>query len=74
MGCEGFPDAPILVTTWRDHPIESDAMEVHETRLALQDDGRFPVIGTTDYEAPVGDAIPNVSDAPACAVDWQLWV
>jgi hypothetical protein len=72
--CERFPDAPVLVTTWRDAPIEGDTMEVHETRLVLQDDGMFHIVGTTDYSASVGDPIPGVSDEPACGVDWQLWV
>ena len=71
--CEGFPAAPVLVVTWRDHPVEGDVMEVHETRLVLQADGSFHVVGATDYEAPVGDEIPNTSDAPACGVDWQIW-
>jgi WD40-like Beta Propeller Repeat len=72
--CEGFPDAPVLVTTWRDAPIEGATMEVHETRLVLQNDGMFHMVGTTDYSASVSDPIPGVSDEPACGVDWQLWV
>jgi hypothetical protein len=70
--CEGFPTAPVLVNTWRDAPIDGDVMEVHETAFVLRE-GAFHVVDTTDYEAPVSDPIPNVSDAPACGVDWQLW-
>lgn len=70
--CESFPAAPVLVVTWRDHPIEGDTMEVHETRFVLQPDGAFHVVGTNDYSAPVADAIPGVSDEPACGVDWQI--
>jgi Tol biopolymer transport system component len=71
--CQGFPADPVLVLTWRDHPVEGNTMEVHETRFVLQADGLFHVVGTTDYAAPVADAIPGVSDAPACGVDWQIW-
>ena len=71
--CEDFPVAPVLVITWRNHPIEGDTMEVHETRFVLEGDGMFHVVGTNDYSAPVADAIPGVSDAPACGVDWQIW-
>lgn len=71
--CENFPDAPVLIVTWRDHPIEGNTMEVHETRFVLQDDGMFHVVGSTDYSAPVGDPIPGVSDEPACGVDFQLF-
>jgi TolB protein len=71
--CESFPAAPVLVVTWRDHPIEGDTMEVHETRFVLQDDGTFHVVGTNDYSAPVGDPVPGVSDEPACGVDFQLF-
>jgi hypothetical protein len=70
--CEGFPTAPVLVLTWRDHPIEGTTMEVHETKLVLQEDGAAHITETNDYSAPVGTPIPGVSDAPACGVDWQI--
>jgi Tol biopolymer transport system component len=70
--CEGFPASPVLVITWRDHPIEGDTMEVHETRFTLEDDGMFHVVGSNDYSAPVGEPIPGVSDEPACGVNWQI--
>jgi dipeptidyl aminopeptidase/acylaminoacyl peptidase len=70
--CERYPDAPVLVLTWRDHPIEGATMEVHETKLVLQEDGAAHIIETNDYRAPVGTPIPGVSDAPACGVDWQI--
>jgi TolB protein len=70
--CDDFPTAPVLVVTWRDHPIEGDTMEVHETRFVLEGDGMFHVVGTTDYSAAVGEPVPGVSDEPACGVNWQL--
>jgi hypothetical protein len=70
--CEGFPAAPVLVLTWRDHPIEGATMEVHETKLVLGEDGAAHITETNDYSAPVGTPIPGVSDAPACGVDWQI--
>jgi dipeptidyl aminopeptidase/acylaminoacyl peptidase len=70
--CEDFPAAPVLVITWRDHPIEGDTMEVHETRFVLEDDGMFHVVGSNDYSTAVGEPIPGVSDEPACGVDWQI--
>jgi len=70
--CDDFPAAPVLVITWRDHPIEGDTMEVHETRLVLEGDGMFHVVGGNDYSTAVGEPIPGVSDEPACGVDWQI--
>jgi dipeptidyl peptidase IV (DPP IV)-like protein/WD40 repeat protein len=70
--CDGFPDAPVLVVTWRDHPIEGNTMEVHQTKLVLQADGAAHITDTNDYTAPVGTPIPGTSDAPACGVDWQI--
>jgi hypothetical protein len=60
------------VNTWRNAPIDGDVMEVRETAFVLRE-GAFDVVDTIDYETSVNDPIPNVSDAPACGVDWQLW-
>jgi hypothetical protein len=71
--CEGFPDAPVLVTTWSEHPIEGDTKTVHETKLVLGADSAFYVVDSSDYEAPVAATIPGTSEPTACGVDWELW-
>jgi hypothetical protein len=73
VGCESFPEAPELVLTTSDHPIEADTKQVRVTRFALQEDGMFHVVGTDRFSMPVGEPVPRVSDAPACGVDWQIW-
>jgi hypothetical protein len=70
--CEHFPAAPVLILTWRDHPIEGNTMEIHETSLVLDDDVAT-VVDATDETAPVGSDIPGLSEAPACGVDWLVW-
>jgi hypothetical protein len=71
--CEDFPDAPVLVTTWSEHPIEGDTKTVHETKLVLDADGAFHVVDSTDYDAPVAASVPGTSEPTACGVDWELW-
>jgi TolB protein len=70
--CEGYPSAPVIVWSWSDGPIETDIpKEVHVTRIQLQADGLFHVIGTNDYMVPAGE--PTGIDhetGPACGVDW----
>jgi WD40-like Beta Propeller Repeat len=71
--CEGFPDSPVIVWSWAWSPVESEQpKEVHITRLQLQADGLFHVIGTNDYTVP-WDELTGISDqtAPACGVDWH---
>jgi hypothetical protein len=71
VGCDGRGGELILQITWRDHPVEGDIQEVHETDLALQH-GIFEVVASRDYELPVGAPVPRASDEPACGVDWQI--
>ena len=71
--CEGYPDAPVLVWSWSNHPVDSARpREVHITRLQFQADGRFHVIGTNDYSVPADQpsGIQEWTD-PACGVDWN---
>lgn len=71
--CEGFPDSPVIVWSWAWSPVESEQpKEVHITRLQLQADGLFHVIGTNDYTVPWNEPT-GIGDetAPACGVDWH---
>lgn len=71
--CEGYPSAPVLVWSWSNGPIETDIpKEVHVTRIQLQADGLFHVIGTNDYSVPASETtgIDQQTD-PACGVDWH---
>jgi hypothetical protein len=72
VGCDGSSEELILQIRWRDHPIEGDTQEVHETGLVLRDHV-FHVVSREDYSLPVGSPVPGASDEPACGVDWQLW-
>jgi Tol biopolymer transport system component len=71
--CEGYPEAPILVWSWSFSPVESgDPREVHITRIQLQADGRFHVVGTNDYTVPAEEPSGiERSEAPACGVDFH---
>jgi hypothetical protein len=71
VGCDGRGGELILQITWRDHPVEGDVQEVHETDVALRH-GALQVVASNDYELPVGTPIPRASDEPACGVDWQI--
>jgi hypothetical protein len=71
VGCDGRGGELILEVRWREHPVEGDIQEVHETGLALRN-GTFHVVSTRDYELPAGAPVPGASDEPACGVDWQL--
>jgi len=76
VGCEGYPEAPVMVIAWANHPVEgpgSDTFEVHVTRLVLQDDGTARVVDASDSEQPVGDPLPFPfgSRGPACGVDFD---
>ena len=74
ISCEGYPSAPIIVWSWADAPVETDIpKEVHITRIQLQADGLFHVIGTNDYTVPAGDPSGiDYATGPACGVDWSL--
>jgi hypothetical protein len=70
--CEGFPEDPVIVWAWRLGVVDSDApREVHETRIELQSDGLFHVVGTNDSTVPAGEPGPVHETAPACGVDWH---
>jgi hypothetical protein len=72
--CESYPDAPILVVTWSDHPIEgpgSETSEVHETRLRLEGDGLMHVVSGSDSTQPTTDPGLERWTGPACGV--RFW-
>jgi hypothetical protein len=71
--CEGYPASPVILWAWSDTIVESQQpKEVHITRLQLQGDGLFHVIGTDDYTVP-WDQPAGFDDrvGPACGVDWH---
>jgi hypothetical protein len=72
--CEGYPSAPVIVWSWSDAPVETDIpKEVHITRIQLQADGLFHVIGTNDYTVPAGDPSGiEYATGPACGVNWSF--
>jgi hypothetical protein len=71
--CEGDPDAPVLIWSWSNQPVETNLpREVHITRLQLRSDGLFHVIATNDYTVPAGQPSGiQRSTAPACGVDFH---
>jgi hypothetical protein len=72
--CEAYPSAPVIVWAWSWAPVESQqAREVHITRIQLQGDGVFHVIGTNDYTVPAGTPTGvHIETGPACGVDWYF--
>jgi hypothetical protein len=75
MRCEGYPEAPVLVWTWTNHPVDSSQpAEWHETKLRLEDDGMFHVVGTNDFELDADqDPGLEISDRPACGLPFDYW-
>jgi hypothetical protein len=71
--CEGYPSAPVIVWSSSYAPVESNVpKEVHVTRIQLQSDGLFHVVGTNDYTVPAGEPSGiNNETGPACGVDWH---
>jgi hypothetical protein len=72
--CEGDSASPELVWGWSDYVIETQQpKEVHVTRIALEPDGLFHVVGTNDFSVP-NDQPTGFEDrtAPACGVDWYF--
>ena len=52
VACDGFPEDPVLVVAWANHPVEgpgSETTEVHITSLVLRD-GSFHVIDKVNTE------------------------
>jgi Tol biopolymer transport system component len=72
--CEGYPEDPVIVWSWSYAPVESnDPREVHITRLELQEDGLFHVVGTNDFTVPAGEptGIPFQGDlGRECGLGW----
>lgn len=71
--CEGYPDAPVLIWSWSNQPVETNLpREVHITRLQLRSDGLFHVVATNDYTVPAGQPSGiQRSTASACGVDFH---
>ncbi len=71
--CEGYPEDPVLVYTWVNGEVDADTdLEVHETRLALGEDGIFHVLETIDSTVPRNANMPKLnSTEPACGVDFH---
>jgi hypothetical protein len=61
----------VIVWTWISGQIDGTTQEVHETRIRLEPDGRFHVVGTNDFTIPATQD-PGVtrSESPACGVNW----
>jgi hypothetical protein len=71
--CEGYPGAPVLIWSWSNQPVETNQpREVHITRLQVQADGLFHVIGASDYTV-AADQPSGIqpSTEPACGVDFH---
>lgn len=54
IACDRYPDDPILIVAWSDHPVEgpgSETTEIHITRLVLRD-GSFHVVNSVNTEQP----------------------
>lgn len=64
---------PGLMWTWVFRPVESpEPAEVHYVELELLPDGMFHVVGTNDYELPVGEPSPLGDHTDlTCGVDWH---
>jgi hypothetical protein len=77
--CEGYPSRPVIVWTWTETPIvpkPGDVRKVSETRIQLQSDGLFHVVGTNDYSMPAEAAspVPNHWElGPQCGVVWSAY-
>jgi hypothetical protein len=75
VACEGYPEDPVLVVAWSNHPVEgpgSETTEVHVTRLVLRD-GAFHVVDALNTEQPTEDPRPEVfsSSGEACGLDFD---
>ena len=52
--CDEYPDDPVLIVAWSNHPIEgpgSETTEVHVTRLVLRD-GAFHIVDAQNTDQP----------------------
>ena len=68
VACDGFPEDPVLIVAWSNHPVDapgSETTEVHITRLALRD-GAFHVVDALNTEQPTtfgpssNESLPDV--------------
>jgi Tol biopolymer transport system component len=70
--CENYPDAPVLIVTTGDHPVEgpgSETRDVVRTRLVLGTDGMISVQGTERFTEPTNADPSAVSfTGRACGV------
>jgi hypothetical protein len=60
VGCESYPDDPVLIVSWSDHAIEgpgSETEDVFLTRLRLVS-GTFQVISSRHFTQPANDLLP----------------
>jgi Tol biopolymer transport system component len=64
---------PVITWTWVYRPVESpEPAEVHVVEVALLPDGMFHILGSNDYELPVGEPSPlGEHTDPTCGVDWH---
>jgi hypothetical protein len=72
FACENYPDDPVLVSGWSNHPIEgpdADITEVHLVRLELND-GVFE-IDALNLEQPTDDPMPDgfPTGTEGCGID-----
>jgi hypothetical protein len=75
--CENYPDAPVLIATTGDHPVEgpgSETRTVERTRLVLGTDGTISVQGTERFTEPTNADPSAVSfTGRACGVAFYPW-
>ena len=58
--------------TWSDYQVEvDDVKQVHVTRLRVTG-AVVEAISVADFEIPIRDQVPDVSDDPACGVQFQV--
>jgi Tol biopolymer transport system component len=75
--CENYPDAPVLIVTTGDHPVEgpgSETRDVVRSRLVLGTDGTISVQGTERFTEPTNADPSAVSfTGRACGVAFYPW-
>jgi hypothetical protein len=68
VACDGYPEDPVLIVAWSDHPIDvpgSETTEVHITRMVLRG-GAFDVVDALNSEQPTtfgpgsSESLPDV--------------
>ena len=59
--CDDYPDDPVLVVAWSNHPVDgpgSETTEIHITRLALRD-GAWHVVEAVNTKQPTDASLPE---------------